>query len=131
MGCGSSRVNPDGNNEAVTPRPMPAERAQKPRAANGHIGNGNTKKKTIEDSNANRSDVATNNPVPKSIVFNVDLDGKETDSLVLKHPPLKLKKLAPLNLPTLTAEELVEKQKLADEKREKVCLYTSGISIFK
>lgn len=110
MGCSPSRVNPQGN-EATTPRPMPTDRK-----ANGHVKNGQVKK---TDSNANQKDINTNNPVPKAVAFQVNLEGQETENLILKHPPLKLKRLAPLNVPTLSAEELIEKQKLADEKREK------------
>lgn len=110
MGCSPSRVNPQGN-EATTPRPMPTDRK-----ANGHVKNGQVKK---TDSNANQKDINTNNPVPKAVAFQVNLEGQETENLILKHPPLKLKRLAPLNVPTLSAEELIEKQKIADEKREK------------
>ncbi|XP_061174574.1 ensconsin-like [Saccostrea echinata] len=112
MGCSPSRVNPQGN-EAMTPRPMPADKK-----ANGHAKNGQVKKMKM-DSNANQKDVNTNNPVPKAVAFQVTLDGEQTESLISKHPPIKLKRLAPLNVPTLSAEELLEKQKIADEKREK------------
>lgn len=44
-------------------------------------------------------------------------------SLILIRSSLHFsQRLAPLNVPTLSAEELIEKQKLADEKREKVCV---------
>lgn len=29
-------------------------------------------------------------PVPKSVAFAVDLDGQNTDNLILKHPPKRL-----------------------------------------
>ncbi|WAR18508.1 hypothetical protein MAR_000346, partial [Mya arenaria] len=72
------------------------------------------------DSNANRADSQTNNPVPRSVAFTLDLDGKETNNALLGPPPPRLKRLDPLNVPKLTANELAEKQRLADEKRESV-----------
>ncbi|WAR18573.1 hypothetical protein MAR_000411 [Mya arenaria] len=72
------------------------------------------------DSNANRADSQTNNPVPRSVAFTLDLDGKETNNALLGPPPPRLKRLDPLNVPKLTANELAEKQRLADEKRESI-----------
>lgn len=66
MGCSPSRVNPQGN-EAMTPRPMPADKR-----ANGHVKNGQMKK-TKTDSNANQSDINTNNP-GKSFMFSVEIN---------------------------------------------------------
>ncbi|XP_053398615.1 uncharacterized protein LOC123543404 isoform X2 [Mercenaria mercenaria] len=113
MGCGPSQVEPAGNTDN-----RPGEKPQQ----NGAITNGNktsdVNKKSTIDSNANVPDTVTNNPVPKSIAFTVDLDGKETKQKLLGAPPPRLKRLDPLNVPKLTAEELAEKQRIADEKRD-------------
>ncbi|RUS76527.1 hypothetical protein EGW08_015720 [Elysia chlorotica] len=60
-------------------------------------------------------------PVPKSVAFDVTLDGESGDGLlrVKKRPP-RLQALEPLNMPTLTSEQLAEKQRLADAKRERL-----------
>ncbi|XP_071161329.1 uncharacterized protein LOC143069502 isoform X1 [Mytilus galloprovincialis] len=113
MGCGTSRVNPDGEKEAATPRPNPNK------SRNGLVPNGETKtfdKKTAVDSNAN---IPSQRPVPKSVAFEVLLDENKSDSLIKKHPPMRIQKLEPLSLPVLTPEMLAEKQRLADEKRER------------
>lgn len=114
MGCGPSQVDPATGHDQ---RP-----GEKP-AQNGAIQNGTRKtdgKKPLSsvDSNANRPDALTQNPVPKSVAFTVDLDGNETKHTLLGPPPPRLKRLDPLNVPKLTAEELAAKQQLADEKRE-------------
>ncbi|XP_041352359.1 uncharacterized protein CCDC198-like [Gigantopelta aegis] len=108
MGCGSSTVgvSPDGH--------VDGQNGQ----MNGHVTTGTKKKQNIvTDSNGNRQDISSNNPVPRGIAFEVCLDDRPTASLIAKHPP-RLKKLEPLNLPKLTPEMLAQKQKLADEKRE-------------
>ncbi|XP_060560334.1 uncharacterized protein LOC132720261 isoform X2 [Ruditapes philippinarum] len=114
MGCGPSQVEPGANPDQ---RPL-----EKPKQQNGAVQNGHTpseiNKKSTIDSNANRPDEVTNNPVPRSVAFTVDLDGKETQQKLLGAPPPRLKRLDPLNVPKLTAEELAEKQRIADEKRE-------------
>lgn len=112
MGCGSSRINPGGDTEAATPRPNPAK------SRNGLMPNGesNYNKKSNVDTNANISD---QKPVPKSVAFEVLLDDKKSDSLIKKHPPMRIQKLEPLSVPVLTPEMLAEKQRLADEKRER------------
>lgn len=33
----------------------------------------------------------SNFSVPKAVAFQVNLEGQETENLILKHPPLKLK----------------------------------------
>ncbi|VDI62096.1 Hypothetical predicted protein, partial [Mytilus galloprovincialis] len=84
MGCGTSRVNPDGEKEAATPRPNPNK------SRNGLVLNGETKtfdKKTAVDSNAN---IPSQRPVPKSVAFEVLLDENKTDSLIKKHPPMRI-----------------------------------------
>ncbi|CAC5362271.1 unnamed protein product [Mytilus coruscus] len=86
---------------------------------NGLVPNGETKtfdKKTAVDTNAN---IPIQKPVPKSVAFEVLLDDRKTDSLIKKHPPMRIQKLEPLSLPVLTPEMLAEKQRLADEKRER------------
>lgn len=114
MGCGSSQVDPAGNADN-----RPGEKPQQNGAIkNGNKSNNSKKKSSTIDSNANRQDEVSNNPVPKSIAFTVDLDGKETQQKLLGAPPPRLKRLDPLNVPKLTAEELAEKQRIADEKRE-------------
>lgn len=112
MGCGSSRINPGGETEAATPRPNPAK------SRNGLVANGeaNHQKKTNVDTNAN---IPAQKPVPKSVMFEVILDDNKTESLIKKHPPLRIQKLEPLSVPILTPEMLAEKQRLADEKRER------------
>ncbi|XP_064603775.1 factor associated with metabolism and energy-like [Liolophura sinensis] len=58
-------------------------------------------------------------PGPKGgIAFDVSLDGNKVNSLILKHPPKKLQRLEPLNHPKLSADMLLEKQKIAEEKRQ-------------
>ncbi|XP_067682801.1 uncharacterized protein YscB-like [Haliotis asinina] len=117
MGCGSSTVgvgDPETNvlNKVGQEPPNHAVK-------NGHtspIGEELKKKeKKSTDSNANIESVESNNPVPRSVAFEVAFDNK----LLLKNPPRRLQKLAPLNVPKMTPEMLAEKQKLAEEKREK------------
>lgn len=106
MGCGSSKTNPGGDMEAATPRPNP----------NKPHGDVKWNQKNNIDTNANISDTR---PVPKSVAFEVVLDENKSESLIKKHPPLRLQKLEPLSMPLLTPEMLAEKQRLADEKRER------------
>ncbi|XP_052766292.1 inner centromere protein B-like [Mya arenaria] len=112
MGCGQSQVGP-----AVSEDKAPLDRPKQ----NGTTKTSNpsdSKQISSTDSNANRADSQTNNPVPRSVAFTLDLDGKETNNALLGPPPPRLKRLDPLNVPKLTANELAEKQRLADEKRE-------------
>ncbi|OWF36168.1 ensconsin-like [Mizuhopecten yessoensis] len=127
MGCGPSHlVHGEDGGSANTPRENPKPQQTKV-LSNGHpaaVKENNAKNKVMNstDTNENRQDVITNNlppAFPKSISFAVGMDGQEKDSLIAKHPPIKLKRLEPLNMPLLTPELLKEKQKLADEKRER------------
>ncbi|XP_052275660.1 uncharacterized protein DDB_G0284459-like [Dreissena polymorpha] len=112
MGCGNSQVTPE---VAADQRPL-----EKPVQNNNgyHKSTEASKKKSVQDSKANKSDSQTNNQVPRSVAFTVDLDGKETQNTLIGPPPPRLKRLDPLNVPKLTASELAEKQRQADEKRE-------------
>ncbi|KAL4237744.1 hypothetical protein ACF0H5_002456 [Mactra antiquata] len=112
MGCGASKVEPEQGEVGQRPGVKPQQ--------NGAIKTDIQSEKRISstDSNANRADSVTNNPVPKSVAFIVDLDGKQTENKLLGPAPPRLKRLDPLNVPKLTAEDLAEKQKIADEKRE-------------
>ncbi|XP_046340352.2 uncharacterized protein T27F2.1-like [Haliotis rufescens] len=121
MGCGSSTVgvaNPETNGMTPVDKQSPNHAVK-----NGHTSpiakEPNTKKKKEKkstDSNANIESVESNNPVPKSVAFEVAFDDK---NLLLKNPPRRLQKLAPLNVPKMTPELLAERQKLAEDKREK------------
>lgn len=55
----------------------------------------------------------------KGVAFDICLDGNSVKpgGLISKHPPKTALKLEPLGVPKLTAEMLMEKQKLAEEKR--------------
>ncbi|XP_069117509.1 ensconsin-like [Argopecten irradians] len=125
MGCGPSHLPQEGGS-TNTPRDKPIDNENKG-LANGHpvaVKENNAKNKQSQkttDTNANREDVITNNQpaFPKSISFAVGMDGDTKESLIAKHPPIKLKRLEPLNMPILTPELLKEKQRLADEKRDK------------
>ncbi|XP_060072830.1 uncharacterized protein CCDC198-like [Ylistrum balloti] len=126
MGCGPSHLVHEEGGAANTPRDKPKPQETKI-VSNGHpvaVKENNAKNKEIRkttDTNANRDDVITNNApaLPKSISFSVGMDGEEKPSLIAKHPPMKLKRLEPLNMPILTPELLKEKQRLADEKRDR------------
>ncbi|XP_033734292.1 uncharacterized protein CCDC198-like [Pecten maximus] len=127
MGCGPSHlVNGEEGGATNTPRDKPKPQETK-NLSNGHppaVNENNARNKQIKnstDTNDNRNDVITNNQpaFPKSISFAVGMDGEEKNSLIAKHPPMKLKRLEPLNMPILTPELLKEKQRIADEKRDK------------
>lgn len=104
MGCGPSQVEPGQSDQKPLDKPH----------QNGVSKNGNVASKSPDK----KIDKNSNNPVPKSIAFTVTLDGEQTQNKLLGPPPPRLKRLDPLNVPTLTAEQLAEKQRLADEKRE-------------
>lgn len=124
MGCGSSQPDPSGGT-STDKRPLPKS-AQNGTTRNNQ--NGDAKRISSTDSNANRTDTKTSNvsrmpppgPLPKSVSFMVTLDGENVDNKLLGRPPPRLKRLDPLGVPTLTAEQLAEKQRIADEKREEI-----------
>lgn len=119
MGCGSSQGDSSGTTD-TDKRPLPKS------AQNGTVRtnqNGTPKRLPATDANANQTVKRTMpppGPLPKSISFMVDLDGESVDNKLLGRPPPRLKRLEPLGVPTLTAEQLAEKQRQADEKREEV-----------
>uniref|UniRef100_A0A0B6YVG0 Uncharacterized protein n=1 Tax=Arion vulgaris TaxID=1028688 RepID=A0A0B6YVG0_9EUPU len=73
------------------------------------------------DKNANKLSSLAQTPVPKSITFDVTLDGLSGDGLLsIKKRPPRLQTLEPLSIPKLTSAQLQEKQRQADEKREQL-----------
>ncbi|XP_005102780.1 uncharacterized protein LOC101859580 [Aplysia californica] len=131
MGCAPSVVSPDGELQFVekTPVKSPNHGHQ-----NGHVKtksdeivpkiDGRVPAKQNIDKNANKlGALPPQAPVPKSVAFEVTLDGEAGSGLtrVKKRPP-RLQALEPLDIPRLTAEQLAEKQRLADEKRERLKL---------
>ncbi|KAL3874674.1 hypothetical protein ACJMK2_037654 [Sinanodonta woodiana] len=129
MGCNSSKINP------VTGELMPIDKKETTVNGTAHKNQNGTDKdkndknkklskddsgaKPTTDSNANSQNFPPIKTVPKSVAFEVVLDDQPNGLLITKKPPKRLQALEPLNLPKLTAEELAEKQRLADEKREK------------
>ncbi|GFO10140.1 trichohyalin-like [Plakobranchus ocellatus] len=107
------KQSPDHNlkNGHIQPHPPPYKKRELPVPNQGH----SLEKKV------NKTKSLDQTPVPKSVAFDITLDGESGDGLlrVKKRPP-RLQALEPLNLPTLTAEQLAEKQRLADAKRERI-----------
>ncbi|CAL1530514.1 unnamed protein product [Lymnaea stagnalis] len=124
MGCSSSVITPtEGHTKANDIKTISPIRDKQ----NGHakVTQNNadifTKKKIPDiDKNSNKITALDQKPVPKSVAFEITLDGQSVDGLFRKLPPKRLQTLEPLNLPKLTAEQLSEKQRLADEKRERL-----------
>ncbi|ESO93507.1 hypothetical protein LOTGIDRAFT_232589 [Lottia gigantea] len=113
MGCGSSAP-------VIGEATVTDDGTQTDRKTEKELGvKKSSKNKVIPlDSNSNREDLNSSNPVPKSVAFEVPLGpDKDKAALFLAKPPPRLKRLEPLALPKLTPEMLAEKQKLADEKR--------------
>ncbi|KAH9488733.1 hypothetical protein Btru_059458 [Bulinus truncatus] len=134
MGCSSSVISPTkgevkNNDHSTNYKPLNNNtngHIKSPKSAplkNNVSGDIFTKKKIPDiDKNANRIVVADQTPVPKSVAFDITLDGQSGDGLLHRKLPPRLKILEPLNLPKLTAAQLEEKQKIADEKRERLRL---------
>ncbi|KAK6997571.1 caldesmon [Biomphalaria glabrata] len=135
MGCSSSVIAP--THGEVKNNDMKDHLArEKLQSKNGHVKTPQsspmknissddifTKKKIPNiDKNANKITASDQTPVPKSVAFDITLDGQSGDGLLLRKLPPRLKVLEPLDLPKLTAAQLEEKQRLADEKREKLRL---------
>lgn len=119
MGCGSSQVDSAGAID-TDKKPLPKSTQNGTARTNQ---NGIPQRHPATDANANQTQkraMPPPGPLPKSISFMVGLDGENVDNKLLGRPPPRLKRLEPLGVPTLTAEQLAEKQKLADEKREEV-----------
>ncbi|XP_076463506.1 uncharacterized protein LOC143295774 [Babylonia areolata] len=126
MGCGSSTVGVvPGGNEQTPPSQVHANgTGQKGHhaAVNG-VGSTKTaqKKDSTKTTDPNGNTVKLDQtPVPKSVAFDVSLDGQNTQLLVGRRGPRNLQTLEPLNVPKLSAEQLAEKQRQAEEKREKL-----------
>ncbi|XP_050406694.1 putative uncharacterized protein DDB_G0292636 [Patella vulgata] len=114
MGCGSSSVPP--NSTTITEDGTQTENHLSPQKST--ISKKSSKNKISPlDSNSNREDLSSSNPVPKSVAFEVAFDPPKSSSLLLARPPRRLQRLEPLALPKLTPEMLEEKQRLVEEKR--------------
>lgn len=129
MGCGSSQVG-------VTESEGPGQTKQQDLGGSGDhkrkhgTPNGRSSKESAHskisgkpsatDSNANTLRL-DQTPVPKSVAFEVTLEGTDTALFpTSKRLPRRLLTLDPLDVPKLSAEQLEEKQRLADEKRKKL-----------
>jgi len=63
--------------------------------------------------------------VPKPVAFDIPMDENEpaneqensSDSIVKKHPPKRLQRLEEQSKPVITAEDIEEKQRKAEERR--------------
>lgn len=138
MGCTASVVSPEEQDQKKKPideknNNINSQTKQSPNhnLQNGHIQPQPPPYKKRElpvpnqvhsfDKNANKLKAMDQTPVPKSVAFDVTLDGESGDGLLsLKKRPPRLQALEPLNMPTMTAEQLAEKQRLADAKRERI-----------
>ncbi|CAG5127407.1 unnamed protein product [Candidula unifasciata] len=120
MGCSTSTVSPgeEGKAKAIT-KDKNTFKDKKQIVANGHAEATTEWSKQTIDNNGNKLNSLSQTPVPKSVAFDVTLDGLDA-ALGGKKRPQKLQTLEPLSVPKLTAEQLQEKQRLADEKREKL-----------
>lgn len=103
---GERRSQPIGNGHAAAKGPQPAHGT--PRRAVGAAA-----------ATSDGGDVAMSakSPVPKGTSFEVPTAGE--DSIIKRHPPKRLMKLEALEKSQITAEELAEKLRAADEKRQR------------
>ncbi|BFZ07709.1 hypothetical protein BsWGS_10748 [Bradybaena similaris] len=130
MGCATSTVSPgDEDHTTGINTHMNTPNDKKHIVTNGHqnkhVDSVKTQNSSLDwnkqdiDKNGNKLNSLSQTPVPKSVAFDVTLDGLSS-ALGSKKRPRKLQTLEPLTVPKLTAEQLQEKQRLADEKREKL-----------
>ncbi|XP_059156340.1 uncharacterized protein LOC131941241 [Physella acuta] len=127
MGCSSSRINPKPSRSTDNVENNSDVSSVKQTNENVLPKDDNKtdvfQKKKIPDidRNANTILVKEQFPVPKSVAFDVTLDGESGGNLLLfKRRPPNLLTLEPLNFPRLTAEQLADKMRMAEEKREKM-----------
>ncbi|KAK7104390.1 MAP7 domain-containing protein 1-like [Littorina saxatilis] len=126
MGCGSSTIGIAAANEQ-TQTDSNTDRKSTRGNENGVSSKGRNNNKKTANNNAKSIDTNGNTvkmdqtPVPKAVAFDVSLDGQNTELLLTKKAPVpRLQALEPLDVPKLSAEQLAEKQRQAEEKRDKV-----------